>query len=1217
MAITLEGTTYTDGTTTWSPNRDGAYEIGSLDQLKFFRDAVNDGNTFAGQTVLLTASIDLNNEEWTPIGKSGKTFQGTFDGQGNTVSNLYINTPTQDDVGFFGFTSVGEIKNLTIENANVTGYLDVGAVAGTPYTSKYTNITLKGEVKVQGFAYVGGMFGKNVYANLTDLTIDAAEGSYVTADSGAYRTYVGGVIGFMGEGNIVVKDVISNINVSGSSCDVGGITGIAHYNNSFINVTCTADEVVLVNAVDEGDQLEVGGIAGVWHNEANTAVQFINCTVENTQIKSTLNGVEQDVSANTISGKAYNAETATSGSQLIGQDVVIEENGKYSAGEFTVSGPNAVNVLNGKLADGLTVYPSADGTLSVDEAGDVAMIGDNRYKSLAKAVAVVPPGETITILTDITEETVSMTGFGIASWNNSTFTTTKKLAVDAGDNVLSGNVESAQLMLTGSKEENRTLTITESANVDLYIKGELTDGLLDVGFSLSKDVVKGDTGPRVYYAHVLVAGDVSVERYDEKGEADAGAVYIRPYSELVVTGNLDVVGEVHNRGSLVVDGGTMKMSKWLTPKLLGYTTGDSMTVTNGGFMDIYDAGAITFGEYSASEQHGPVSAQYADGMFATISAGGQFVADTLAFANDDDVTLTVTGEGSLFKLYTDSRTELSYYTYVQNEGKIIIADNAVFDVSGLANDNFVNTGTIDISSATATFATLTNAGTISLDYTSTLAFEAITNSGTITIDMSGYQSGLYKLLDYTGSGSYTEEQYKALIGEENWDKNFTVVDNDLYVTSERATFLYSSQVRMANGETVTVYANYSDAAADLEYRIGDTGDWLTYDAANGVNVSESTMVYFREQGIIDPVETEVYVAVVPMSEEVNSEVIYLAQTVNNNYYEATYAFADGTSKSVELSGNTVEHYALPEGTTVTIVEKDTDGALVKTIIEKTPVSATTSTVPDKVVAVDDDHDNLFFAISIGKWDGSYSAQHQGDGIWGGTMEIVSTKGKNRFSTVFVGGEDATTLFLTDDANGDVFFLDDVYTANGTDARISKMTEIQAGLGNDIVDLSSAKFSYEEHNSGELIVRGGDGNDVLWGNAGHNILFGDAGNDKLYGGSNNDTLIGGIGNDVMRGGGGNDIFCYGNSYNWGNDTITQLASGSVTLYLDGIDKADCQISGNTLTWDDGTFSGSIVLNGVSWDSVKFYCDANGDGLLTEIAEYDDLKNKGAFAAVSSH
>ena len=1037
MAINYDEATgnYTDGVTTLSRGESDAYEIGTLDQLKLFRDAVNAGRSFNGETVKLTASIDLKDEEWTPIGKSGATFQGTFDGQGNTVSNLYINTPTQNDVGFFGYTTVGEIKNLTIENANVTGYLDVGAVAGTPYTSEYTDITLTGDVKIQGFSYVGGMFGKNVYADLTNLTIKATEGSYVTADSVetdpvegdvAYRTYVGGVIGFMGEGNTIVKNVTSNINVSGSTCDVGGITGIAHYGNSFVNVTCTADEVVLTDA-EAGLEHEVGGIAGVWYNQANTTVQFINCNVENTTaVKSILNGVEQDVSSNITSGKSYNAETATSGSQLIGQNVVIEEDGKYSAGEFTVSGSNAINVLNGKLSDGLTVYPSADGTLSVDEAGDVAMIGDNRYKSLAEAVAVVPPGETITILTDITEETVSMTGFGIASWNNSTFTTTKKLAVDDGANVLSGNVESAQLMLTGSKEENRTLTITESANVDLYIKGELTDGLLDVGFSLSKDVVKGDTGPRVYYAHVLVAGDVSVERYKSDGNAESGAIYIRPYSELEVTGNLDVVGEVHNRGSLVVNGGQMTMSKWLTPKLLGYTTGDSMTVTKGGLMEIYDAGAVTFGEASASQQHWVADAQYADGMFATISAGGQFVADTLAFANDEDVTLTVTGEGSTFTLYSaDGRTVAGGYTYAQNEGEIIIEDNAVFDVSELANDNFVNTGTIDISSATATFATLTNDGTvnvtgavnvdaefmaagtgllnlnsvafgsdtsindtagytsntigseivmtgtntlsdaafvstgwdknfrlgyktdtendsleitggstlkvggasyigsdledkgsgayqvtvsgagssfagsgydgslylrgdalltvrddasasfsyadikgsvvlengnfsfinsrligsIAMDYASTLTFSGEINSvdGTITIDMTDYDRHGYKLIDYTGDKTYEAADYKILLGEENWNKNYAVYQNDLYAITVDASRIGVDDdwATKSEGDIVAIGDEYfrigTNAFANLTDAVKAAADEATIVVADGI-YNESVVV---------------------------------------------------------------------------------------------------------------------------------------------------------------------------------------------------------------------------------------------------------------------------------------------------------------------------------------------------------------------------------------
>lgn len=483
----------------------------------------------------------------------------------------------------------------------------------------------------------------------------------------------------------------------------------------------------------------------------------------------------------------------------------------------------------------------------------------------------------------------------------------------------------------------------------------------------------------------------------------------------------------------------------------------------------------------------------------------------------------------------------------------------------------------------------------------------------------GVQTGSEIALDLStltaGTHSYTVNVYDAAgnlatSAEQSFD--FTPEPGP----TEPANFLYSSQVRMDNGETVSVYATYSDAAAALEYRIGDSGEWLTYDATTGVNVSSSTTVYFREQGITDPVETAVDVTVVPADVELNAEVILLAPTTDTTY-EVIYNFADGGSKAVELSGNSVEHYALPENTTVTIVEKDASGEVVNTIVEETPAASTTAEIPDKVVAVDDGHANLFFAMPVGQWGTGIAAQHLGDGTWGGTLEIVSLTGKNRFSTVFTGSDDATTLFLTDDANGDVFFLDDIYTANGSDARIRKMSEIQAGAGDDIVDLTSARFAYEEHASKQLTVRGGDGNDILWGNAGHNIMFGDDGNDRIYGGSDNDVLIGGTGNDTMLGGGGDDIFCYGSSFDWGSDTITQLSGGTVTLYLDGIDRNDCSISGSTLTWNDGTHTGSITLNGVSWDSVKFYCAANGDGDLTKQSDYEELKNKGAFAAISSH
>ena len=251
--------------------------IASAEELALFAKQVNGGKNYKGYTVKLVADIDLGDNLWTPIGKSGSTFQGVFDGQGKTISNLLINEKNRSDMGLFGFTTNGEIKNFTLHNAQVTGYLDVGAVAGTPYTSKYSNIKLTGDVQINGFAYVGGMFGKNAYANLTDLTIDVKAGSYVNANSNTYRTYVGGLVGFMGEGKQTVRNVTSNIDVTGTTCDVGGITGIAHYGNTFINCHSSGD-VTLTAAPDAAYALEVGGIAGVWLNTAGYTVTLTGCS---------------------------------------------------------------------------------------------------------------------------------------------------------------------------------------------------------------------------------------------------------------------------------------------------------------------------------------------------------------------------------------------------------------------------------------------------------------------------------------------------------------------------------------------------------------------------------------------------------------------------------------------------------------------------------------------------------------------------------------------------------------------------------------------------------------------------------------------------------------------------------------------------------------------------------------------------------------------------
>jgi predicted ribosomally synthesized peptide with SipW-like signal peptide len=300
-------------------------------------------DSFKGKTITLAADIDLNNMLWVPIGTSDNSFKGIFDGNGHTISNLLV-TGNNSNAGLFGCTTEGEIKNLTVENAKVSGRLNVGVVAGTPYTTKYTNITVKGHVEVNGMAYVGGVGGKNAYADWTDITVNVDETSYVKANSveygNAYRTYVGGVVGFNGEGGHTFKNITSNIDVYGSTCDVGGAFGIAHYGNTFENVTVSGD-VTITNATEADEVEEMGGIAGVWNN-GGADVTFTNCKFEGKLSANFTEGV--DLSNNTITGKAYSAT---------------------GAGKLNIDGEVSVLVdtaeeLVAALGQGLNVVVSAD-----------------------------------------------------------------------------------------------------------------------------------------------------------------------------------------------------------------------------------------------------------------------------------------------------------------------------------------------------------------------------------------------------------------------------------------------------------------------------------------------------------------------------------------------------------------------------------------------------------------------------------------------------------------------------------------------------------------------------------------------------------------------------------------------------------------------------------------------------------------------------------------
>ena len=277
---------------------------------------------------------------------------------------------------------------------------------------------------------------------------------------------------------------------------------------------------------------------------------------------------------------------------------------------------------------------------------------------------------------------------------------------------------------------------------------------------------------------------------------------------------------------------------------------------------------------------------------------------------------------------------------------------------------------------------------------------------------------------------------------------------------------------------------------------------------------------------------------------------------------STDDFESGLALTVE--SNAVDTYGMPTGTYQWRVR---DAAYEVWSVGEN-FDATRVATPQLWQANADGEFDLFFARNDGTWQDRYFAEHQGTlGTWTGTGERVKLLGKNKITDIFAGSADANILALTDDANGDALFVDDIFSASPVSvrqARLSQIKEIRAGAGNDVVDLTSQRFAF----AGGVTVCGGDGDDVIWVNSGNNRLFGDAGNDRIIGGADDDIIVGGAGNDVMHGGGGSDIFTFG--ANWGVDTVDQLASGSVTLWFE----SDCG------TWDEATRTYTFGENSVT-------------------------------------
>ena len=177
------------------------YSIATAEQLRYMSLLVDTHyQSFGGSHYRLTADIDLGaawdtdgtltlGTPWTPIGSDAGVFCGSFDGQGHTISGLYINSPPASFQGLFKSIGTGStVKNVGITDSYIKAKDYVGGIAGLSFNGTIANCYHTGAVSGDG--YVGGILGMG--------TLDAVSGVYHAGSVSATGNYAGGLIGWNG-----------------------------------------------------------------------------------------------------------------------------------------------------------------------------------------------------------------------------------------------------------------------------------------------------------------------------------------------------------------------------------------------------------------------------------------------------------------------------------------------------------------------------------------------------------------------------------------------------------------------------------------------------------------------------------------------------------------------------------------------------------------------------------------------------------------------------------------------------------------------------------------------------------------------------------------------------------------------------------------------------------------------------------------------------------
>lgn len=355
--------------TTVEPGKDasGVYQIGTAEELAWLAAEINkSSNNSQSYSAVLTADIDLGYRPWTPIGcyvdwQNNHPYRGVFDGQGHTVSGLYVTALSNGYAGLFGYTSGSTtIKNLTVEGEIrledvSTTAKHIGGIVGEA-NAKLERCVSRVRISAAGFGTrdtcaVGGIAGK-LSGAMTDCRFEGSI-DITCKRGGAYIS--GGVGGLAGNaaGGALTRCVNTGAVTVDKGTGVGGIAGITSREVTFTQCANTghiSNDTTAVLSSGEKPKGGTGGILGVGKS-GNVSISLCYNT--------------GTVSGTTIVGGILGGEAGDYGTSISNGNPSLTVENCYNAGLLDVgSRTNRIGSLvgfpiAGQYRDGLYVLGSS------------------------------------------------------------------------------------------------------------------------------------------------------------------------------------------------------------------------------------------------------------------------------------------------------------------------------------------------------------------------------------------------------------------------------------------------------------------------------------------------------------------------------------------------------------------------------------------------------------------------------------------------------------------------------------------------------------------------------------------------------------------------------------------------------------------------------------------------------------------------------------------